>query len=81
MTIFESGIWENIGTSDSLEKRMLTRREILAQLRRVGVVKHSELKQHCREFEQYMLVNYGNGILKEESNPPPTKLTRRMRQE
>lgn len=58
---------------------MLTRREILAQLRRVGVVKLSELKLHCKEFEEYMLVNYGNGILREEDNGAPTELRSRLR--
>jgi len=43
---------------------MLTRREILAQLKRVGLGKLSELKQNCREFEQYMSVNYDYDISK-----------------
>ena len=44
----------------------LTRRDILMQLRRVGVTKISELKGNCREFEQYMEVNYDYEIVKRE---------------
>jgi len=36
------------------------------QLRRVGVTKISELKGNCREFEQYMEVNYDYEIVKRE---------------
>jgi hypothetical protein len=43
---------------------MLTRREVLMQLRRVGVRKLSQLKSDCREFEQYMAVNYDYEIVK-----------------
>ena len=42
----------------------LTRREVLMQLRRVGVRMLSQLKRDCREFEQYMEVNYDYEILK-----------------
>jgi|MudIll2142460700_1097286.scaffolds.fasta_scaffold309047_2 hypothetical protein len=38
--------------------KMLTRREVLMQLRRVGVRKFSQLKRDCREFEHYMAANY-----------------------
>jgi hypothetical protein len=48
---------------------MLTRREVLAQLKRVGLTKISELKRNCREFEQYMSVNYDYGIVKKKGNP------------
>ena len=43
---------------------MLTRREVLMQLRKVGVRELSELKSDCREFEQYMAVNYDYEIVK-----------------
>ena len=43
---------------------MLTRREVLMQLRRVGVRKLSQLKSDSREFEQYMAVNYDYEIVK-----------------
>jgi hypothetical protein len=45
---------------------MLTRREVLMQLRRVGVRKLSQLKSDSREFEQYMAVNYDYEIVKNE---------------
>ncbi len=43
---------------------MLTRREVLTQLKRVGVKTLSEMKRDCREFEQHMLVNYDYEIIK-----------------
>ena len=45
----------------SLEQRCLTRREVLEQLKRLEDGKFSEIKKHCREFEQYMLSNYDFG--------------------
>jgi hypothetical protein len=45
---------------------MLTRREVVVQLWRVGVRKLSQLKSNCREFEQYMAVNYDYEIVKKE---------------
>jgi hypothetical protein len=38
---------------------MLTRREILRQLRDAGVREWSLLKRHCRDFESYMAFRYG----------------------
>jgi hypothetical protein len=38
---------------------MLTRREVLIQLKRMGADKQSYLKSHLRDFEKYMLQNYG----------------------
>jgi hypothetical protein len=38
---------------------MLTRREVLIQLKRIGDNKPSHLKTSLREFEKYMLQNYG----------------------
>jgi hypothetical protein len=38
---------------------MLTRREILMQLRTAGVSEWSLLKSHCRDFENYMALRYG----------------------
>jgi hypothetical protein len=49
---------------------MLTRREVLVQLRRVGIRELSQLKRACREFERYMSVNYDNEILEEERLDP-----------
>ena len=45
---------------------MLTRREVLMQLRRVGVRELSQLKRDCREFEQFMAVNYDYEVVKNE---------------
>jgi hypothetical protein len=42
---------------------MLTRREILGQLRAAGVTEWSLLKRYCRDFEHYMSVRHGLGIL------------------
>ena len=63
---------ENGFLSESFSRRlpgvneMLTRREVLMQLRRVGVRNLSQLKSDCREFEQYMAVNYDYEIVKKE---------------
>jgi len=38
---------------------MLTRREILIQLKDAGVKEWSLLKHHCREFELYWALRYG----------------------
>ncbi len=44
---------------------MLTEREILNELRRIGIKDPSSLKNYSREFEQYMAVNYAMKIIKE----------------
>jgi len=38
---------------------MLTRREVLIQLKRMGTKKQSYLKTYLRDFEKYMFQNYG----------------------
>ena len=38
---------------------MLTRREILIELKSAGIKELSLLKWHCRDFEDYMAANYG----------------------
>jgi len=45
-------------------KDMMTRREVLDQLKRVGIKDLSLLKRSCRDFETYMAVHYGYEILK-----------------
>jgi hypothetical protein len=45
---------------------MMTRREVLEQLKRVGIKDLSLLKQSCRDFENYMAVHYDYEILKKE---------------
>ena len=45
---------------------MLTRREIIAQLKRIGVREPSLRKIYLRDFEKYMEINYGLKIEKEE---------------
>ena len=52
---------------------MLTRREILNQLKRVGVKELSRLKRNCRDFENYMAVNYDYEIDRKESQNLPSK--------
>jgi len=51
---------------------MMTRRDVLDQLKRVGIHELSLLKRECREFENYMAVYYDYKILKKENeaNPP-----------
>jgi hypothetical protein len=43
---------------------MLTRREILLELKRIGVMKPSLLKSYVRDFEKYIGNYYGFRILK-----------------
>ena len=38
---------------------MLTRKEVLIQLKRMGADRQSYLKTFLRDFEKYMLQNYG----------------------
>ena len=44
---------------------MLTGREILNELRRIGIKDPSSLKNYSREFEEYIAVNYAMKIIKE----------------
>ena len=53
-------------------REMLTRREVLTKLRRVGVRKLSWLKSDCREIDQYMAANYDYEIVKSK-RPSSTK--------
>jgi hypothetical protein len=43
---------------------MLTRREILLELKRIGVMKPSLLKSYVRDFEKYIGNYYGFRVLK-----------------
>ena len=52
-------------------KEMLTRREVLTKLRRVGVRKLSWLKSDCREIEQYMTANHDYEIVKNKRPSSP----------
>ena len=45
---------------------MMTRRDVLNQMKRVGIKDLSLLKKSCREFENYMAVNYDYKIHKKE---------------
>jgi hypothetical protein len=45
---------------------MLTRREVIAQLKRTGVRDRSLRKIYLRDFEKYMEINFGLKIGKEE---------------
>jgi len=44
----------------------MTRREVLEQLKRVGIKDLSLFKRSCRDFENYMAVHYDYEILKKE---------------
>jgi hypothetical protein len=53
---------------------MITRREVLIQLKRIGANKQSLLKRYLRDFEEYMLQNYGlrlDKTKKEKTLDPP----------
>ena len=54
---------------------MMTRRDVLDQLKRVGIHELSLLKRDCREFENYMAVYYGYKILKKGSEAKPALST------
>jgi hypothetical protein len=45
---------------------MLTRREVIAQLKRIGIKDPSLRKFHLQDFEEYMEINYGLKIGQEE---------------
>jgi len=45
---------------------MLSRREILVQLKKLGVKDQSLLKAYLRDFERYMKENYGMEIVKKD---------------
>ena len=56
---------------------MLSRRDVLTQLTKLGVKQQSLLKAYLRDFEKYMKENYGLEVLKKSSHttqkePPPT---------
>jgi hypothetical protein len=50
---------------------MMTRRDVLEQLKRVGIQELSQLKRDCREFEKYMATCYDYEILKRETGAKP----------
>jgi hypothetical protein len=52
---------------------MLTRREVLAQLKRIGVKDPSLRKIYLLDFEKYMEMNYGMKIGQEEKKRLKTK--------
>jgi len=54
---------------------MMTRRDVLDQLKRVGIHELSLLKRDCREFENYMAVYYDYKILKKDSGAKPPALS------
>lgn len=49
----------------------MTRRDVLDQLKKIGVHELSLLKRDCREFENYMAVYYDYKILKKEREAKP----------
>jgi hypothetical protein len=48
---------------------MLTRWEVLMQLRKMEGRSLSQLKRDCREFEEYMAINYDYEIVKKRLKP------------
>jgi len=56
---------------------MLTRRDILMELKRMGVRKQSLLKTYLRDFEKYIANHYSFEILKtqKELDPLPSQVS------
>ncbi len=52
---------------------MLTRREVLIQLQRIGIKKPSMLRLCLRDFEHYIAKNYGLKILKTKAQASSSK--------
>ncbi len=48
---------------------MLSRRDVLIQLRKLGVRDQSLLKRYLRDFEKYMKDNYGLEVVKKRGDP------------
>jgi hypothetical protein len=57
---------------------MLTRWDVLMQLRKMEGRSLSQLKRDCREFEEYMAVNYDYEIVKKKLKPQVRNLGRRI---
>ena len=56
---------------------MITRKEVLRELGRLGLRSFSEIKQGCREYEDYVASFYGFKIIKRyEPKTSPVRLTR-----
>jgi hypothetical protein len=43
---------------------MVSRREVLMQLKRMGTKRQSTLKAYLRDFEKYMVMRYGLIVVK-----------------
>jgi len=64
------------------DEAMLTRREVLQELRRVGITKTSQLKTYAKDFEKYMEKNHEIFISKAQRPLPEVRkdfLTERRR--
>ncbi len=57
---------------------MLSRRDVLIQLRRLGVKDQSLLKEYLRDFEKYMKNNYGLEIEKKGRDKDGKKSRQKM---
>lgn len=53
---------------------MMTRRDVLDQLKRVGIKDLSLLRRSCRDFENYMAVNYDYEISRKKRIVKPPAL-------
>ena len=51
---------------------MITRREVLRELGRLGLRDFSEIKQGCREYEDYMAAFYDLKIIKRGEEKAPS---------
>ncbi len=52
---------------------MVTRREVLEQLGKMGETRISALKLHCRDYERYMVEKYEYRVSKSDPEPPRTQ--------
>jgi hypothetical protein len=51
---------------------MVSRREVLMQLKRMGTKRQSTLKAYLRDFEKYMVIRYGLIVVKTKKKKPST---------
>ena len=53
--------------------RLVTRREVLEQLGKMGEKRISALKLHCRDYERYMVDKYEYRVQRAHPEPPRTR--------
>ena len=52
---------------------MLTERDVIAELERIGIKEPSLVRKILVEFEEYMKINYGMQMIKEEKGKTENK--------